>query len=499
MAVFLVKGARNNTFGNIADAGPFEVYLNNETPSARAGEPGVDLLVHNIYDDTDSKLEDIVAEGISYTNVVSKDSLNAGLGLTTSVVGPQFIFRSVSNCTNGFTYIPPSPTPTVSITPSVTPSVTPTISVTPSATTSVTPTISVTPSITPTTSTTPSTTPSVTPTISITPTTSITPSITPTKTVSTTATPTISLTPTISVTPSTSVTPGVSPTRTPSNTPPPSVTRTPSRSVTRTPSVSVSRTPSISITSTPSTSVTPSISVSKTPPNSPAGRSSSMIGQVGSTNCTQACADIPDTFVWHVGPTIQNGSTLFTTHTGTGTISGGYFTYNDECWVYSAGAYYAADCQCVIEGTLIATSPSSSVAVETLQVGDEVLSKNISELPNTDEPDILTAWSGSNIDGPSSKALVTSNSGFSIRGIYNFNSGSLSTTSKHLHIVRTDNIWYVKRASDIVVGDYYEDINGNLIEITDINFEDRETTVYKLNIETDDVYYANNILTHNSK
>jgi len=185
--------------------------------------------------------------------------------------------------------------------------------------------------------------------------------------------------------------------------------------------------------------------------------------------------------------------------TGTGTITGGYFTTDDECWVYSAAAYYVADCQCVIEGTLIATSPSSSVAVETLQVGDEVLSKNISELPDTDDQEILVAWSGSSISGSSSTALVTSNPGFSIRGIYNFNSGSLSTTGKHLHIVMRDNIWYVKKASDVTVGDYYEDINGNLIEITDINFEDRETTVYKLNVETDDVYYANSILTHNIK
>ena len=155
MAVYLVKGARNNIIGNIADAGPFEVYLNNEVLSAKAGEPGVDLLVHNPFDDTDSYLEDITVDGITYTDVVSKENLNNGVGLTTSVSGPQFIFRSVSNCTNGFTYIPPSPTPSPSITPSVTPSITPTISVTPSVTTSVTPTISITPTRTPTISITP--------------------------------------------------------------------------------------------------------------------------------------------------------------------------------------------------------------------------------------------------------------------------------------------------------------------------------------------------------
>ena len=39
MAVFIVRGARNNILGNIADAGPFEVYLNSYTEdgSTRAG------------------------------------------------------------------------------------------------------------------------------------------------------------------------------------------------------------------------------------------------------------------------------------------------------------------------------------------------------------------------------------------------------------------------------------------------------------------------------
>ena len=77
---------------------------------------------------------------------------NAGIGLTISAASGNdtFIFQSVSNCTNSFTYIPPSASPTPTVTRSATPSTTPTISVTPSVTPSVTATVTPTISVTPT-------------------------------------------------------------------------------------------------------------------------------------------------------------------------------------------------------------------------------------------------------------------------------------------------------------------------------------------------------------
>ena len=80
MAVYLVKGARDSILGNISDAGPFEVFLNTEDPSTKAGTIAASSLsVHDLYDDTDSKLEDITVDGNTYTDVVSKASLNAGI------------------------------------------------------------------------------------------------------------------------------------------------------------------------------------------------------------------------------------------------------------------------------------------------------------------------------------------------------------------------------------------------------------------------------------
>jgi hypothetical protein len=91
-----------------------------------------------------------------------------------------------------------TPTPTVTLTISLTPTLTPTPTVTRTSTVTptVTPTISITPTIT------------VTPTSTPTPTISITPSVTQTQTI----TPTISITPTLSPTPTLTPTPSITPT-----------------------------------------------------------------------------------------------------------------------------------------------------------------------------------------------------------------------------------------------------------------------------------------------
>jgi formylglycine-generating enzyme required for sulfatase activity len=111
--------------------------------------------------------------------------------------------------------ISPTPTPTVTPSLSVSPTVTPTITLSPSATTTITPTRTPTNTVTP----------SLTPTRTLTPTPSITRSLTPTK----------SLTP--SITPS--ITVSISPTRTPTMTRSLTPTVTPTTSVTLTPSKSL--------------------------------------------------------------------------------------------------------------------------------------------------------------------------------------------------------------------------------------------------------------------
>ena len=437
------------------------------------------------------------------------------------------------------TFVPisvtPSITPTISVSPtrtpaiSNTPSITPTISVTPSITPSVTPTISVTPSpsITPSVTSTvsPTRTPSisVTPTISLTATPSRTPGVSLTPSISISKTPSTSVTPSISIskTPSVSVTPSVTPTIsisstpaasvTPSRTPVASPTRTPAASVTpsRTPSISVSRTPSVSVTPsisisrTPSISVTPSISISKTPSVTPS-TSALNLTQFSAgfgLNENEACFQSESTF-WHDGNGTYpvNGDGIYNSAAG-GPVLDGYYAWQSQSlvgYVNNSTVVSVTFC-CFVEGTMISINGSQSVAIETLVAGDSVLSKNIPTMVDSDDPVTLQNWSNASISGSASTALVVSNVSESATEVYNVNDGLIKMTAGHLNIVKRSNVWTIVRADNLQVGDIYEDKDGNEVSITSVVAEAYSGLIYKLNVETDDVYYANGILTHNIK
>lgn len=155
--------------------------------------------------------------------------------------------------TNSFVRVVEAPTPTP------TPSITPTISVTPS----ITPTITETPAITPT--------PSQTETPAVSPEASNTPTPTPTVTPTVTDTPTATPTPTITDTPTETPTPTT--TDTPTSTPTPTVT--PTLSSTPTPTATPTATPNVSINLSGTTQYlwtgTPTGSFTHTPASSPNG------------------------------------------------------------------------------------------------------------------------------------------------------------------------------------------------------------------------------------
>jgi hypothetical protein len=178
-----------------------------------------------------------------------------------------------------------------------------------------------------------------------------------------------------------------------------------------------------------------------------------------------------------------------------------YTMDNNSVCYYSTGtgAVYSDGFCCVLEGTLISTSPSSSVAVETLSVSDEVLSKNIDLFDDDMTVEELRVWSGSNIDGSQAQALVTANVENTVNKVLNFNNGLIKTTTTHTHVVKRGTEWITRAAKTIQVGDYFENIAGELVEITSIVEETGTYKVYTLNVETDDVYYAGGVLTHNDK
>jgi hypothetical protein len=161
-----------------------------------------------------------------------------------------------------------------------------------------------------------------------------------------------------------------------------------------------------------------------------------------------------------------------------------------------------ADCTanpCFIEGTNITLADGSQVLIETLQVGDVLKSFAIDTLSlYSDDNTVLTTWNTETLTGTESTASITSITPVQVSEIVVIND-LLKTTPDHRHLVKHDGVWSFVIASNVIVGDIMIDINNNEVEVTSVETQEVEKTVYKMDVETLDVFYAENILTHNIK
>jgi len=154
---------------------------------------------------------------------------------------------------------------------------------------------------------------------------------------------------------------------------------------------------------------------------------------------------------------------------------------------------------CFIEGTNITLADGSQVLIETLQVGDVLKSFAIDTLPlYSDDETVLTTWSTESLTGTSSTASITSITPTQVSEIVVIND-LLKTTPNHKHLVKHDGVWSFVSAYNVVVGDIMLDVNNNEVAITSVEIQEVEKTVYKMDVETLDVFYAENMLTHNVK
>jgi hypothetical protein len=174
-------------------------------------------------------------------------------------------------------------------------------------------------------------------------------------------------------------------------------------------------------------------------------------------------------------------------------IGGAYLTLEDcelDCGIVDP---------CFIEGTNITLADGSQVLIETLQVGDVLKSFAIDTLPlYSDDNTVLTTWSTESLTGTLSTATITSITPVQVSEIVVIND-LLKTTSNHKHLIKHDGVWSFVMASKVVVGDIMIDIDNNEVEVTSVETQEVEKTVYKMDVETLDVFYAENILTHNLK
>ena len=146
---------------------------------------------------------------------------------------------------------------------------------------------------------------------------------------------------------------------------------------------------------------------------------------------------------------------------------------------------------------MITLPDGSQELIENLNVGDEIYSVEIEGLAlnQTREEEFL--WSSVALNTtPSTTKIVNIVESIS-EEIYSLNNGLLQATGSHLHLVYRNDQWKIREFNSIELGDEIIDKEGVIIPVNAIELIEKEATIYRLDVEELDVYYANNILTHN--
>jgi len=172
------------------------------------------------------------------------------------------------------------------------------------------------------------------------------------------------------------------------------------------------------------------------------------------------------------------------------------FRVTTTSWSTYRQTSQSTDSNCVVEGTEIHISTTETKPVEQLYSHHDILSLDCAFNINNEAE--LAGITAENINGDKVMQTISSLMGFNAIGVWIINNGIFKTTDSHLHIVKRDGLWQIKKAGELQIGDIFLTINNEEIEITSLVLDDVNTyRVFRIDVEPNDVYYANGILTHN--
>ena len=154
---------------------------------------------------------------------------------------------------------------------------------------------------------------------------------------------------------------------------------------------------------------------------------------------------------------------------------------------------------CIVEGTPIYVNATETVKIEDLQLNQPILTMDGPHNIEVEQglQDIETTTIADNLSYDDT--LVAARKTYAM-GIIDINNGLIKSTPHHIHIVKKSGKWVARQAQTVEVGDYLYHITDGEILVTSVTEDVTNTyAVYKLDIEPNDVFFANGILTHNKK
>ena len=152
---------------------------------------------------------------------------------------------------------------------------------------------------------------------------------------------------------------------------------------------------------------------------------------------------------------------------------------------------------CVLFGTKITINDGSIKQVQDLLIGDTLSSMNIVGLPTLENEKELYNWRSDKLDLYNEDVTVVRIKTYNVNSVLSFNDGKLFTSKDHLHLYKSDRLWQIGDAVNIKIGDMLLSENGKEIEVNSIVETRGNYIVYKVDVEENDMFIANGILTHN--
>jgi hypothetical protein len=154
---------------------------------------------------------------------------------------------------------------------------------------------------------------------------------------------------------------------------------------------------------------------------------------------------------------------------------------------------------CVLFGTKIKMADGTIKLVQDVSVNDILYSKSVRTMPVKEGLDNLYVWSTNSIVLTDETVKVVSNRSQTVSEVYSINDGKLFTSWDHNHLFKHNGIWKVGKTVNLEAGDSLIDETGKEIIINNMVKMTGQFIVYKLDVEENDLYIANGILTHNNK
>lgn len=190
--------------------------------------------------------------------------------------------------------------------------------------------------------------------------------------------------------------------------------------------------------------------------------------------------------------------------TGTSSYTTTWTTTRSTFWNtsrFTSGGGGGGGFFCIVEGASIHINGIDTKLIQDLQIGDEILSKNGAF--NTDDPTAMHEYSATALTGNLTPTTVIHVQSHEVDTIININNGLLKATADHFSIMKIGGKWKVRPlyVAQLFLENgetvHFKDVNNYDIEITSAVTETGSFTVYDVDTEPNDTFYANGILTHN--